>query len=129
MAPEMIQGRAYDQKVDLYSAGITLAELLNRSKHPLLVPGALIEEQMLVEILFFVALGKPIDPIIHHAQADAQCKDFFRQILATRPENRPTATQLLQHPYVTSQAVPDKVARKIVIVIGRTIEMRKKQAE
>ena len=129
MAPEMIQGRTYDEKVDLYSAGITLAELLNRSKHPQLKPGALIEEQMLVEILFLVALGKPMDPIIHHAQANAECKDFFAKILAVNPEDRPSATELLQHPYVTTQAVPDKVARKIVVVIGRTIEMRKKSLQ
>ncbi|KAJ4455058.1 putative Serine/threonine-protein kinase pakC [Paratrimastix pyriformis] len=96
MAPELIQGFEYDMKVDIWSLGILALESAEGE------PPFLQEPPM--RALFLIATSPPPalrdrtrwSPNFHH---------FLSLCLQRDPTQRPTAAQLLEHPFI-QQAVP-----------------------
>ncbi|GAA6230533.1 serine/threonine-protein kinase 10-like [Lates japonicus] len=98
MAPEVVmcetmKDAPYDYKADIWSLGITLIELAQiEPPHHELNP---------MRVLLKIAKSEP--PTLEQPHKWSQeFKDFLRKSLDKNPETRPTAAQLMEHPFVRS---------------------------
>uniref|UniRef100_H3D9S9 non-specific serine/threonine protein kinase n=1 Tax=Tetraodon nigroviridis TaxID=99883 RepID=H3D9S9_TETNG len=98
MAPEVVmcetmKDAPYDYKADIWSLGITLIELAQiEPPHHELNP---------MRVLLKIAKSDP--PALEQQHKWSQdFKDFLKKALDKNPETRPSAVQLLQHPFVRS---------------------------
>ncbi|KAE8287599.1 Serine/threonine-protein kinase 10 [Larimichthys crocea] len=98
MAPEVVmcetmKDAPYDYKADIWSLGITLIELAQiEPPHHELNP---------MRVLLKIAKSEP--PTLEQPHKwSREFKDFLKKALDKNPETRPTATQLLEHPFVKS---------------------------
>ncbi|XP_044078225.1 serine/threonine-protein kinase 10 [Siniperca chuatsi] len=98
MAPEVVmcetmKDAPYDYKADIWSLGITLIELAQiEPPHHELNP---------MRVLLKIAKSEP--PTLEQPHKWSQeFKDFLRKALDKNPETRPTAVQLMEHPFVRS---------------------------
>uniref|UniRef100_A0A9J8BN92 non-specific serine/threonine protein kinase n=1 Tax=Cyprinus carpio carpio TaxID=630221 RepID=A0A9J8BN92_CYPCA len=98
MAPEVVmcetmKDAPYDYKADIWSLGITLIEMAQiEPPHHELNP---------MRVLLKIAKSEP--PTLEKpAKWSMEFKDFLKKALDRNPETRPTAAQLLEHPFVSS---------------------------
>ncbi|PAN45489.1 hypothetical protein PAHAL_9G122800 [Panicum hallii] len=90
MAPEVINPKKmYGPSADIWSLGCTVLEMLTRLK-----PFPNVEW---IEVFFMIGRGEQ-PPIPNYLSKEAQ--DFIGQCVRVDPENRPSASQLLEHPFV-----------------------------
>nr|XP_023922272.1 mitogen-activated protein kinase kinase kinase 1-like [Quercus suber] len=92
MAPEVVNLRNgfYGFAADIWSLGCTVLEMLTR-QHPY-------SHLEGVQALF--RIGKGIPPLVPDSLS-RDARDFILKCLQVSPNDRPTATQLLDHPFVT----------------------------
>jgi mitogen-activated protein kinase kinase len=96
MSPERIQGGAYTVKSDVWSVGITLMELA-MGKFPLMLDQ---KTSGILDLLQFV-VNEPPPTLPNDVEYPDDLKDFLKQCLIKDPNERPTPSQLLSHPYVS----------------------------
>ncbi|KZV54470.1 Mitogen-activated protein kinase kinase kinase 3 [Dorcoceras hygrometricum] len=97
MAPEVVMNtNGYSLPVDIWSLGCTVLEMAT-SKPPW-------SQYEGVAAIFKIGNSKDVPEIPDHLSADA--KSFIRQCLQREPSARPTASQLLGHPFVRNQSTP-----------------------
>ncbi|KAI0495230.1 hypothetical protein KFK09_025380 [Dendrobium nobile] len=91
MAPEVVHPKkTYGRAADIWSLGCTVLEMLTRQ-----IPYPNVEWQHA-----FFRIGRGDQPNIpSYLSSDAQ--DFIRRCVQVDPNARPTAAQLLEHPFVT----------------------------
>ncbi|KAL8027430.1 hypothetical protein ABFX02_14G094800 [Erythranthe guttata] len=91
MAPEVVNQRnhGYGRAADIWSLGCTVLEMLTGQ-----IPYSHLEG---MQALFRIGRGE-LPPIPNTLSKDAQ--DFILKCLQVNPEDRPTAAQLLEHPFV-----------------------------
>ncbi|KAL0348272.1 UNVERIFIED_CONTAM: Mitogen-activated protein kinase kinase kinase [Sesamum angustifolium] len=91
MAPEVVnrRNRGYGRAADIWSLGCTVLEMLTGQ-----IPYSHLEG---MQALFRIGKGE-LPPIPNTLSRDA--KDFILNCLQVNPDNRPTAAQLLEHPFV-----------------------------
>ncbi|KAL7227839.1 hypothetical protein ACSBR1_022673 [Camellia fascicularis] len=90
MAPEVVnQKDGYGLAADIWSLGCTVLEMLTRQ-----IPYSHLEG---MAALFRIGKGEP-PPIPNSLSSDAQ--DFIFRCLKVNPNYRPTAAELLNHPFV-----------------------------
>ncbi|TDH67422.1 hypothetical protein CCR75_000728 [Bremia lactucae] len=107
MAPEVIQEYGYDCKADIWSLGITAIEMAKGSP-PLseyvrfcLDPAHLTDVIHPMKVLFMIpTLGPPV----LDGNFSPQFIDFASRCLQKAPQDRPTASELLLHPFIRSAA-------------------------
>ncbi|ERN19861.1 hypothetical protein AMTR_s00071p00019220 [Amborella trichopoda] len=94
MAPEVtMHGNGYNLAVDIWSLGCTIIEMAT-SKPPW-------SQYEGMAVIFKIANSKDIPEIPYHLSEDG--KHFLRLCLQRDPSARPTATRLLDHPFVRDQ--------------------------
>lgn len=102
MAPEVISQKkkeGYDMKTDIWSLGITAIELAE-GKPPLFDIASL-------RVIFLIPARDP--PTLQDAKKwSPEFNDFIHVCLQKNPENRPSAQELLDHPFVQMGMQRDK---------------------
>jgi serine/threonine protein kinase len=109
MAPEVITESAYDQRADIWSLGIVAIELaLGEPPHSNVHP---------MTAMFKIPTSAP--PTLPADRGYSQdFHGFVRACLQKDPTMRPSATHLLQHPFV--RAVADPCSAAILDIVNRT---------
>ncbi|KAK3143999.1 hypothetical protein QOZ80_4AG0307610 [Eleusine coracana subsp. coracana] len=91
MAPEVIKNsNGCNLAVDIWSLGCTVLEMAT-SKPPW-------SQYEGIAAVFKIGNSKELPPIPDHLSE--LCKDFIRKCLQRDPSQRPTAVELLQHPFI-----------------------------
>ncbi|XP_029117275.1 mitogen-activated protein kinase kinase kinase YODA isoform X1 [Elaeis guineensis] len=99
MAPEVIKNtNGCNLAVDIWSLGCTVFEMAT-SKPPW-------SQYEGIAAMFKIGNSKELPAIPDHLSDEG--KDFIRQCLQREPSNRPTAAELLQHPFVQTAALLEK---------------------
>lgn len=104
MAPEVLQSNDYDAKADIWSIGITAYELAigappHADVHPLRA--------------IFVIPSSPPPTLPEDGNFSPEFKDFLRLCLQKSSDARPTAEQLLKHPFLANSQ-EEKVVLELV---------------
>ena len=91
MAPEVIQEIGYNEKADIWSVGITAIEIAegnppNSDVHPMRV--------------IFMIPSRPPPTLTNPAKWSDEFNDFIAKCLVKNPKMRPTAKELLKHPFI-----------------------------
>lgn len=91
MAPELIEGNDYGPKVDVWSLGIMLREMLEGEPPYMDLPSA--------KALFLI-ITKGLPPLNHPQRYTDDLKDFLNCCVHRDPDMRSSTIELLQHPFL-----------------------------
>ncbi|NXG75263.1 STK10 kinase, partial [Baryphthengus martii] len=109
MAPEVVmcetmKDTPYDYKADIWSLGITLIEMAQiEPPHHELNP---------MRVLLKIAKSDP-PTLSSPSKWSLEFRDFLKKALDKNPETRPSAAQLLEHPFV-SKVTSNRALRELV---------------
>jgi len=92
MAPEVIQEVGYDFKADIWSLGITCIEMAESKP-----PYSNIHPMRAI----FMIPSRPPPKMTDPDKWSKEFNDFIFKTLTKSPDQRPTATELLEHPFIT----------------------------
>lgn len=91
MSPEVIQMSKYNNKVDIWSLGITAIELAEgEPPYAGVIP---------VKAMFMIQKNPP-KGLPNEDNYSPEYNDFVKKCLILNPDDRPTATELLEHPFI-----------------------------
>jgi len=116
MAPEVIQEVGYDVKADLWSLGITVIEMAEGKP-----PYSNIHPMRAI----FMIPSRPPPKLTEPDKWSKDMNDFVAKCLTKNPEQRPTATELLKHPFINRGKTGEilmgliKQSAEIIAKIGR----------
>jgi serine/threonine protein kinase len=96
MAPEVIRQTGHNWQADMWSVGCTVIEMAT-GKPPWS------QQFQEVAALFHIGTTKSHPPIPEHLSADG--KDFLLKLLQREPRRRPSASEMLKHPFVENYEV------------------------
>jgi len=94
MAPEVIRGTGHDCAADIWSVGCCVVEMLTGK------PPFSQFETPYAAMTFICEHPTPCDII--PGGVSAACRDFLMKCIQRNPEDRPTARQLFQHPWLAA---------------------------
>ena len=122
MAPEVLENRKYDEKIDIFSLGVTLFVLRTYQK-PFCIAIPKYKGKIVDKLYGYIKdkddenywkeLAKHIkckNEIIF----DPQFKDLFFKMVAYNPKERPTIEEILNHPYIADVSHANKDQFKIL---------------
>ncbi|XP_035285319.1 mitogen-activated protein kinase kinase kinase 3-like [Anguilla anguilla] len=89
MSPEVISGEGYGRKADIWSVACTVVEMLTQKP-----PWAEFEAMAAI----FKIATQPTKPSLPEGVSDS-CRDFLRLVFV-QEKHRPTAKELLSHPFI-----------------------------
>lgn len=101
MAPELIRGHDYGTKVDIWSLGIMLMEMVEGEPPYMEFPP--------LRALFLITT-KGIPPLKEPQKWSPDLNDFFSKCLEKDVEKRPSADELLKHPFIMRACSPKELA-------------------
>jgi hypothetical protein len=108
MAPEVIEAIDYDEKIDIWSFGIMIREMLEGEPPYMDLPSA--------KALFLI-ITKGLPPL-KRKNLSLQLLDFLDFTLKMDPQDRPDAINLLQHPFLISACSPAEFSAFLVKLKG-----------
>jgi serine/threonine protein kinase len=91
MAPEVMRQSGYGRKADVWSLGCTAIEMITGKP-----PWPVFDDAM--QAIIRIGLSNDVPEVPTHVSAEAQ--DFISLCIRRDPKQRPTAFQLLQHPFL-----------------------------
>eukprot|EP00002_Diphylleia_rotans_P019309 TRINITY_DN3739_c0_g1_i3.p1 TRINITY_DN3739_c0_g1~~TRINITY_DN3739_c0_g1_i3.p1 ORF type:complete len:130 (+),score=19.50 TRINITY_DN3739_c0_g1_i3:160-549(+) len=117
MAPELIRGHEYDYRVDIWSFGILMVEMIDGEPPYMKLPAT--------RALFLIATeGFPGLRCPQRATPDIM--DILRRCLVVDPNKRETSRGLVQHPFLRKAAPVSEIRQ----LIRQSMQRRaKKNAE
>lgn len=100
MAPEVIEEVGYGTKADIWSLGITCIEMADgkppyHDLHPMRA--------------IFMIPSNPPPTLSNPKDYSPQFREFIRQCLIKDPSNRPSAVELLNHPFIMQRKSSDSL--------------------
>ncbi|CAO3589715.1 unnamed protein product [Absidia cylindrospora] len=101
MAPEVIKGKEYDTKVDIWSLGVMMMEMAQGDP-------PYIDHPPLRAVFLIAANGIP--KLDCPEQWSSALIDFIEQCTIMDPSRRPSAEQLLKHPFLSLATTSEKTA-------------------
>ena len=101
MAPELIQGCPYGSEVDIWSLGILCIEMAEGAPPYL-------DEQPMRALYLIVVNG--VKGLRERHKWSEEFNDFVDKCLSKDPSKRPTAAQLLEHPFLANQSTVSEIA-------------------
>ena len=104
MAPEVIRGQNYDTKVDIWSLGIMIMEMLEGEPPYMEFPP--------LRALFLITT-KGVPPLKTPEAFSPELRSFLNACLEKMPEARGSADQLLAHPFMRMACTPGEFATAI----------------
>jgi len=104
MAPEVIRGQNYDTKVDIWSLGIMVMEMLEGEPPYMEFPP--------LRALFLITT-KGVPPLKNPQAHSAELQSFLNLCLEKSPDARGSADQLLAHPFMRMACSPAEFAKAI----------------
>lgn len=104
MAPELIRGVEYDQKVDIWSLGIMLMEMAEGEPPYMDYPP--------LRALFLITT-KGIPGLKEPSKWSPKLTDFLAKCLTQDPQQRPEANTLLDHPFLEDVAPPREIIDQV----------------
>uniref|UniRef100_A0AAF5CU88 Non-specific serine/threonine protein kinase n=1 Tax=Strongyloides stercoralis TaxID=6248 RepID=A0AAF5CU88_STRER len=99
MAPEMVKNQPYNTAVDIWSAGVLLYLLLT-GKTPF--------NGTTQDVYDSITNGMVSFDNPYFNSITEQAKDLLKKLLKPFPEDRPTAEECLQHPWICEKMVPNR---------------------
>ncbi|GAA5799105.1 hypothetical protein HPULCUR_004514 [Helicostylum pulchrum] len=93
MAPELIKGKEYDTKIDIWSLGVLIYEMAQNNP-------PYIEHPPLKALYLIASNGLP--PLENQDRWSDNFKDFLSLCTTMDPANRPDTSVLLKHPFITT---------------------------
>eukprot|EP01094_Clydonella_sp_ATCC50884_P024270 TRINITY_DN603_c0_g1_i1.p2 TRINITY_DN603_c0_g1~~TRINITY_DN603_c0_g1_i1.p2 ORF type:complete len:450 (-),score=177.57 TRINITY_DN603_c0_g1_i1:190-1539(-) len=104
MAPEVVQEKGYDTKADIWSTGITAIEMADlrppySEMHPM-------------RAIFHIP-SKPPPTLETPSEWSPEFNDFIASCLVKDPEQRPTAAELLEHPFIKNAPPPESLIKLV----------------
>lgn len=100
MAPEIVSNKAYDKKVDVWSLGILLYELLHGYSP--------FKGEQTMQVLTNIKLSK----ISFGRFVSWEAKDLIKKILRKEPKERIEIGEILSHPFVLKYGVQEESCRR-----------------
>lgn len=100
MAPEVLKGAGHTEKADIWSLGITAIELGTGS-----APYADLAELAIVQKI----LNAPPPHLPRDRDFSPEYRDFVRKCLIYNPSRRPSAADLLKHPFMERASDPSYI--------------------
>ncbi|XP_055823160.1 mitogen-activated protein kinase kinase kinase 1-like [Solanum dulcamara] len=112
MAPEVVnrKNHGYGLAADIWSLGCTVLEMLTRQ-----FPYSHLDNQM--QVLYRIGKGEP--PAVPNTLS-VDARNFINHCLQVDPSARPTATQLLEHPFV-KRTLPSSSGSASPLNLGRRL--------
>jgi serine/threonine protein kinase len=115
MAPELVVGSRYDGKVDIWSLGIVSLEMAEGE------PPNLRENPM--KALYLTATGPP--PSLSEKQKwTPEFNQFVDRCLTKDPDRRPSAEQLLSHPFILQS--PEDGRQQFALYLNNWVNRKRK---
>eukprot|EP01122_Echinamoeba_exundans_P014783 TRINITY_DN676_c0_g1_i2.p1 TRINITY_DN676_c0_g1~~TRINITY_DN676_c0_g1_i2.p1 ORF type:complete len:580 (+),score=191.36 TRINITY_DN676_c0_g1_i2:1115-2854(+) len=105
-APEVITGDSYDTKVDIWSLGIMIMEMAEGEPPYMDLPP-------LTALRLIVVDGIPP---LNDAKWSQDLRDFVSLCLTVKVDRRPSASELLRHPFISRTATKEEIAGLIKVV-------------
>eukprot|EP00741_Cyanophora_paradoxa_P014976 tig00020830_g14449.t1 len=104
MSPERISGSPYGYDTDIWSVGLTALELA-QGRFPYPPPGETIRALGFWELMEYIVTRPP--PVLPADKFSREFCDFVSACLKKDLSERPTASELLVHPFITKYAFED----------------------
>ena len=118
VAPEVLKKQGYDAAIDMWSLGVLAYTMLAGR-----TPYANSDQDPPEKILSRIGMGKLDLSSGNWAHISDQAKDLVQKMLHMDPNQRPTASQVLQHPWVANRAsLPDSKLAVKDTSLKRTVE-------
>lgn len=116
MAPEVILGKDYDTKVDIWSLGIMMTEMCQGTPP--------YYDELPMKALFFISTNG-IPGLNDAHKWTSQLKEFFGLCVTLDNRRRPSAQELLQHPFMKTACRPEE----FLVAVQRSKELKAELAE